>query len=115
MSKQQEPKKPKQPRAKKLKLNKKEQWQSILKEIDRGSAPVSCLEHIQVLLKDGTIVVVDVKQLLEEGLSPDEIEYLISAKLKALDHIVEDVDFFVSLDKVASTVQPLTDNILKDL
>lgn len=115
MSKQQEPKKPKQPRSKRLKLNKKEQWQSILKEIDRGSAPVSCLEHIQVILKDGTIVVVDVKQLLSEGMDPADIEHMINAKLKALDHIIEDVDFFVSLDKVASTVQPLTDNILKDL
>jgi hypothetical protein len=99
----------------KLKLNKKEQWQSILKEIDRGSAPVSCLEHIQVILTDGTIVVVDVKQLLSEGMDPNEVELMINAKLKALDHIIEDVDFFVSLDKVASTVQPLTDTILKDL
>lgn len=113
MSKQ-EPKKPK-PRSKKLKLNKKEQWQNILKEIDRGSAPVSCLEHIQVILKDGTIVVVDVKQLLSEGMDPNEVELMINAKLKALDHIIEDVDFFVSLDKVADTVQPLTDTILKDL
>ena len=113
MSKQ-EPKKPR-PRSKKLKLNKKEQWQNILKEIDRGSAPVSCLEHIQVILKDGTIVVVDVKQLLSEGMDPNEVELMINAKLKALDHIIEDVDFFVSLDKVADTVQPLTDTILKDL
>jgi hypothetical protein len=115
MSKQQEPKKPKQPRSKRLKINKKEQWQSILKEIDRGSAPVSCLEHIQVLLKDGTIVVVDVKQLLDEGADPDDIEVMINAKLKALDHIIEDVDFFVSLDKIANTIQPITDTILKDL
>lgn len=115
MPKQQEPKKPRQTRSKKLKLNKKEQWQNILKEIDRGSAPVSCLEHIQVLLKDGTIVVVDVKQLLSEGLDPEEIEYMVNAKLQALDHIIEDVDFFVSLDKVADTVQPVTDSILKNL
>jgi hypothetical protein len=115
MSKQQEPKKPRQPKSKRLKINKKEQWQNILKEIDRGSAPVSCLEHIQVFLKDGTIVVVDVKQLLAEGHDPAEVEFMINAKLKALDHIIEDVDFFVSLDKIAETVQPVTDTILKNL
>jgi hypothetical protein len=115
MSKQQEPKKPRQPKSNRLKINKKEQWQTILKEIDRGSAPVSCLEHIQVSLKDGTIVVVDVKQLLDEGHDPSEVEFMINSKLKALDHIIEDVDFFVSLDKIAETVQPVTDTILKNL
>jgi hypothetical protein len=40
---------------------------------------------------------------------------MLDSKLKALDHIIEDVDFFVSIDDVVNTVQPITDEILKDL
>ena len=74
----QQPKKPKQPRSKRLKVSKKEQWERILKDIDKSDAPISCL-------------------------------------LKALDHIIDDVDFYISVDSVAKTVQPITDSILKDL
>lgn len=115
MSKEQKPKKPRQPKSKKLKVSKKDQWTAILKEIEHSDAPIECLESIQVNLKDGTIVVVDIRQLLAEGNDPEVIEYMIQSKLTALDHIIDDVDFFVSADLVAKLVQPITDSILKDL
>lgn len=113
MSKQQKPKR--QPRSKRLKISKKDQWTAILKEIEHSDAPIECLESIQVNLKDGTVVVVDVRQLIAEGNDPELIEYMIQSKLTALDHIIEDVDFFVNADLVAKVVQPITDKLLKDL
>jgi len=115
MSKPQEPKKPKQPRSKKLKVSKKDQWTNILKEIHANNAPIECLESVQVSLADGTTVVVDIRQLIDEGNDPDIIELMIQSKLDALDHIIEDVNYFVSADLVAKKVQPITDRILKDL
>lgn len=114
MSEQQEPKKPRA-KSKKLKVNKREQWQKILKEIEANNAPVRCLDAIQVNLKDGTTVIIDIQQLLSEGNDPDTIEYLIEAKLKALDSIINDVDFCISVDLVAKAIQPITDSVLKDL
>jgi hypothetical protein len=111
----QQPKKPKQPRSKRLKVNKKEQWERILKDIDKKDVPIRCLEAIHVNLKDGTSVVVDVRQLIAEGENPEVIEYMVTTKLKALDHIIDDVDFYISVESVAKTVQPITDSILKDL
>jgi predicted DNA-binding antitoxin AbrB/MazE fold protein len=111
----QPPKKPKQPRSKRLKVSKKEQWTNILKEIEAKDAPISCMESIQVNLKDGTSVIIDIKQLVAEGNDPELIEYMIQSKLKALDHIINDVDFYISVDSVAKVIQPITDNILKDL
>jgi len=111
----QQPKKPKQPRSKRLKVSKKEQWERILKDIDKSDAPISCLESIQVNLKDGTSVIVDIKQLIAEGQDPTVVEFMVQSKLKALDHIIDDVDFYISVDSVAKTVQPITDSILKDL
>ena len=112
---EQKPQKPKRPRSKKLKVNKKEQWERILKDIDKNDVPIKCLESIQVNLRDGTSVLVDIAQLIAEGNDPEVVEFMVNSKLKALDHIIDDVDFFISVDLVAKTVQPITDSILKDL
>jgi hypothetical protein len=111
----QQPKKPRQPRSKRLKVSKKEQWERILKDVEKKEVPIGCLESIQVNLRDGTSVIVDIKQLLADGQDPELVEYMVNSKLKALDHIIDDVDFYISVDSVAKTVQPITDSILRDL
>lgn len=115
MSKQQEPKKPRQPKSKRLNLNKKEQWERLLKEVTKEQVPINVLLYITVNLTDGTEVNVDIQQMLDEGADPGEVEKLINAKLVALDNIITDVDFHISVDSVAKVVQPFTDNLLKNL
>jgi hypothetical protein len=109
------PKKPRQRKSKRLNLNKKSQWERLLKEVKKEQVPITCLESICVNLKDGTSVNVDIKQLLAEGHDPDALEQEINQKLEALDNIIDDVDFYISVESVAKTVQPITDNLLKDL
>lgn len=109
------PKKPRQRKSKRLNLNKKSQWERLLKEVKKEQVPITCLESICVNLKDGTAVTVDIKQLLAEGYNPDALEQEINQKLEALDEIIDDVDFYISVESVAKTVQPITDNLLKDL
>ena len=70
MSKQQEPKKPKQPRSRRLNLNSKDQWERLLKEISKEQVPVTMLKYITVNLKDGTSVDVDIAEMLNEGADP---------------------------------------------
>lgn len=113
MSEQQ--KKPRRRRSKKLNITHKEKWERILKEVEKDEVPITCLESITVNLKDGTSVNVDIRQLINEGNDPQIVEYLVNSKLEALDHIINDVDFFINLDSVAKTIQPITDSILKDL
>ena len=115
MSKQQEPKKPRQQRSRRINLNTKEKWEILLKEIKKEQVPVTVLRYITVNLKDGTSVDVNIEEMLEEGAAPDIIERIINQKLVALDHIIADVDFHISVDSVAKAVQPITDKLLKHL
>ena len=115
MSKQQEPKKPKQPRSRRLNLNTKAQWESLLKEIKKEQVPIGVLKFITVNLKDGTSVDVDIAEMIDEGADPEFVESLINDKLKKLDHLIDDVDFHISVDSVAKVVQPITDKLLKHL
>lgn len=115
MPRQQEPKKPRRPKSKRLNLNRKDQWERLLKEVKKEQVPISVLRYITVNLKDGTSVDVDIEMMLDRGADPLVIEQLINEKLEALNEIIKDVDFHISVDSVAKVVQPFTDQLLKDL
>lgn len=103
------------PKLKKINTSSRSQWQGILKEIDTDNIPIRLLDSILVNLIDGTVVKINVCELISQGHDPDELEKSLRGKIDALDHIIKDVDFYISIDAVAKTVQPLTDEILKDL
>ena len=116
MSEQPKPKKtPRKARAKKVVINKRKSWQEIVNGVDKKEVPVSILQYISVQLVDGTSINIDIKQLIDEGQDPTEIEQLLDAKFHDLDEYIENVDFFIDIDKVVNTVQPETDKVLKDL
>jgi hypothetical protein len=73
------------------------------------------LNSLNVNLRDGSTVEINIKELLDEGNDPDELEQMIKLKLRALDHIVDDIDFFISVSAVQKMVQPATDDLLKNL
>ena len=73
------------------------------------------LNSLTVNLKDGTAVNINIKELLDEGNDPDELELLIKHKLNALENIIDDIDFFISVSAVQKIVQPATDELLKNL
>lgn len=115
MSEQPKPKKQSRSKAQKLKLDPKKRWQDIVNDVDKKEVPVDVLQRIVVKLVDGTDLSIDIKQLLEDGQDPDEIEQLLDAKFHDLDQYIENVDFFIDIDRVVSTIQPETDKVLKDL
>ena len=110
-----QPKKPRQTKSKRLNLNSKSQWESILKSVEKKEVPIQMLNSLTVNLKDGTAVNINIKQLLSEGNDPDELEHLIKQKLANLENIIEDIDFYISVSAVQKIVQPATDELLKHL
>ena len=115
MAEQPKQQQPKRRRSRRLNLNKKKQWESILKGIDKDEVPIELLDYISVNLKDGTSVNIYVKELLDEGTEASVLEHEIQERLDALDDIIKDVDFYISVPAVSKTVQTVTDDILKNL
>ena len=109
------PRKQPQPRSKRLNLNRKDQWEKLLKEVNKEQVPIGVLRYITVNLKDGTSVDVNIAEMLEDGADPEVVERVINKKLEDLDDIIADVDFHISVDSVAKVIQPFTDKLLKDL
>jgi hypothetical protein len=92
-------------------LSFKEKWEKILSAVDKPSVPVSVLERMQVHLIDGTKIDIDVSELLAQA-EAEEIEEYLNGKMRDIDHLIADVDYFVNIDMVAKTIQPETDRIL---
>lgn len=115
MAENPQPKKPLRSRAKKLNLNPKKSWQELVRNVEKQEVPIGVLRHITVLLIDGTTLTIDIKQLLDDGQDPNEIEALLDEKFNQLDQYIENVNFFVDIDKVVDTIQPETDKVLKNL
>jgi hypothetical protein len=110
--------KPKRPKSKKLKVDKtgiKKEWETLLREVDKEDIPIEMLDAIVVTLQDGTEVNINIKELLSEGADPDNLRDHIDERLTALDDIIDDVDFYISVDSVKDTVQTATDQLLKNL
>lgn len=114
----QKPQKPKQPRkSKRLKLliTERDKWKQILAQIETPEAPISVIQRIELKLIDGTVVAINVQELLEEGYDEQELEEAINHRLDANENIIEDASFFIDAEHVAKTVQPITNSILKNL
>ena len=114
----QKPQKPKPPRkSKRLKLliTERDKWKQILAQVDTPEAPISVIERIEIELLDGTVVDINVQELLAEGFDEFELEDAINERLDANDHLIKDAQFYINADNVASTVQPITNRILKNL
>jgi hypothetical protein len=103
------------PKSRRINVDARDRWKQLLKTVSKDEVPVSLLEKIHVNLIDGTKVEIDIMELLAEGMNPDEIKDELNDKLKRMDEIIKDVDFFISVETVAKTVQPITDDILKSL
>jgi len=105
----------KQRRSKRLKVSKKQQWETILSGTTKDEVPIQVLDSISVNLKDGTSVNIYVRDLLNEGEDPYDLESEIQRRLDEMDDIIQDVDFYISVPELSKTAQPITDKILKDL
>jgi len=111
-----QPKKPRRnAKAKKVVLDRRKTWQSIVNDVDKNEVPITVLQYICVQLIDGTSINIDIRELIKNGQDPQEIEDLLDAKFNELDQYIKNVDFFVDIDRVVDTVQPETDKVLKDL
>ena len=115
MSLQPKPKKPRRKGSKKIVLDNFKRWKDIVNDVDKRQVPVRILQTIEVSLIDGTRIDIDIRKLLGNGMEEVEIETLLDEKFNELDQYIENVDFFVDVNKVEATVQPETDKVLKKL
>jgi len=99
----------------KLNIEAHDKWKEILSEINKDQIPVEMMDRVFVNLKDGTVIDIDICELLDEGIDATVIEKQLNSKLEQLDSMIRDIDFHISIDAVIGSVQPATNKTLKNL
>ncbi len=92
-----------------------EEWQKMLSDIDASEIPIDMLKLLKTHMKDGTSFVFPIKEWLDAGSDPDEIDDAIIRWYKAKNKEIIGSDFVVNLEKLKETVIPQTKQTLKNL
>lgn len=92
-----------------------EEWQQMLNGIDASEVPIEMLKYLKMHMKNGTSFVFPIKEWLEAGSDPDEIDEAIVKWYKLKDKEILGSDFVINLEKLKETVIPQTKLTLKDL
>lgn len=92
-----------------------EKWEHILADVEKQKIPLPFIKKIIVKLEGKRQHTINIERLFNQGLSPEQIEEVVSRKLHELDEYVNSVEFVLNVQSIAETVQPTTDHFLKKL
>lgn len=90
-------------------------WEHILEDVEKSRVPVQFVKKIVVKMIGKKQHTINVQNLFKQGLSPDEVEEVISRKLNELDPLINSFEFILNVEEIAETVQPQTDKMLNKL
>jgi hypothetical protein len=90
-------------------------WEHILEDIEKSRVPVQFVKKIVVRMVGKKQHTINIQSLFKQGLSPEEVEEVISRKLNELDPLINSFEFILNLESIAETVQPETDRLLNKL
>ena len=90
-------------------------WEHIIEEVNKTEIPLECIKNVVIKFDGKRQKTVNLQLLRRQGLDLDEIEVVLSRTLTELGDSIRDVDFMVDIGEVAKLIQPVTDDLLKDL
>jgi len=91
-----------------------QQWEQLLEDIDKSKIPIEFIKKLVVKLgrKQKTI---NIERLFNDGLDPESVEMAVGRQLEELESEITNIDFILNVEKIAQTVQPETDDLLRIL
>jgi hypothetical protein len=92
-----------------------EKWEHIIQDVEKTKIPVEFIRKLVVKLSGRRQRTINVQQLLDQGMEPEDIEELVSQKLEEYDDDMISVEFILNIEGIAEIVQPETDSLLKGL
>ncbi len=92
-----------------------DKWEHILEDVEKNKIPVQFIRKIIIKLKGKKQQTINIEKFLQQGLESDQVEELISKRLNELDELVVSIEFVLNVQSIADTVQPATDEFLRNL
>jgi hypothetical protein len=92
-----------------------QKWERLLEGVDKKKIPIEFIKKLVLKLQGKRQQTINIEKFLNQGLEPEEVEEAVSRKLLELDDEVVSIEFVLNVESIAETVQPATDQLLKNL
>lgn len=92
-----------------------QQWEQLLEDVEKHRIPVEFLKKLVVKLSGKRQVTINIEKMFKQGLDPDMVELAVGRNLEEIEPLITSIDFVLNIEKIAESVQPETDHILKNL
>jgi hypothetical protein len=92
-----------------------EKWEHLIQGVDKEKIPVEFIKKLVVKLAGRRQRTINIQQLVDQGLGPEDIDDAINDKLMEYGDDVISIEFILDIESIAEVVQPETDNLLRGL
>jgi len=92
-----------------------DKWEHILEDVEKNKIPVEFIKKLIIKLQGKKQQTINIQKLFQQGLDSEQIEEVVSRKLHELEDDITSVEFVLNVQNIADTVQPATDQLLKNL
>lgn len=90
-------------------------WEHIVDDVEKTRIPVEFIKKLVVKLKGRKQKTINIGNLLDQGLQPDEVEEVLGRQLTEMDDDIVNIDFILDVERIAESVQPEADRLLNRL
>lgn len=90
-------------------------WEHILEDVEKNKIPIQFIKKLIVRLHGRRRHTINIERLMSHGLEAEDVEEVLNRKLEELDSDITSVEFILNVESIAQNVQPITDNLLKNL
>lgn len=90
-------------------------WQHIVEDVEKSKIPVQFIKKLVLKLDGKRQHTINIQKLIREGLDAEQLENVVSKRLKELEDDIQSVEFVLDVATIAKAVQPETDRILGKL
>jgi hypothetical protein len=92
-----------------------EHWENVLSTVNKDHVPIHCIKKVVFKLRGSKQKTINLEKLRKEGLDSEELESVLTNKMINMSKDIVNMDFVIDVEAVKETIQPLTDELLKDL
>lgn len=91
-------------------------WEDLLDEVDYKDIPLELVSKMTVHLKDGKVIELNIKEMVSEySLNYDKFEEVLDAKLDAVEHQLDHIDWHLDTTKAIEQIETATNQTLKNI
>lgn len=92
-----------------------DKWNNIIDSVDKNKIPIQFIKKMILKLEGKKQHTINIERLLAQGLDISQVEEAVSRRIKEIEDQIVSIEFVLDLKTISETIQPETDQLLRNL